>query len=103
MLISRSFDVDGVQMSLWGIDWLTCMQYMGEWTMLRECSIRCHCVMWSLGMPYLEDMVMVMKLLNILNECVQKVYIQVISLLFVFCQFVAMHVWWMKACAIMFQ
>jgi hypothetical protein len=30
-------------------------------------------VMWSLGMPYLEDMVMVMKLLNILNECVQKV------------------------------
>jgi hypothetical protein len=51
--------------------------------------------MWSLEMPFLEDvpcMGMVRKLFNILNGCV-KVYTQMISLL-------AMQVWWMKACAI---
>ncbi len=32
-----------------------------------------------------------------------NVYNQMTSLLFVFCQFVAMHVCWMKACAFMFQ
>jgi hypothetical protein len=32
---------------------------------------------------------MVTKLLNILNRCVEKVYSQMISLLFVFCQLVA--------------
>jgi hypothetical protein len=57
--------------------------------------------MWSLEMPFLEDVPctgMVRKLFNILNGCV-KVYTQMISLLF-FCQLVAMQVWWMKACAI---
>ncbi len=47
----------------------------------RECSTRrCH-MMWSLGIPYLEDvpcMGTVRKLLNILNGCVKKVYSQMI-------------------------
>jgi hypothetical protein len=56
--------------------------------------------MWSLGMPYLEDVSgMVRKLLNILNRCV-KVYCQMISLLFVFCQLIVMQVWWIKACPV---
>ncbi len=38
-----------------------------------------------------------------MNRCVQKVYSQMISLLFVCCQLVAMQVWWMKACTAMFQ
>jgi hypothetical protein len=40
-------------------------------------STRWHHVMWSLGVPYFEDvpcMDMVRKLLNILNRCVKKVY-----------------------------
>jgi hypothetical protein len=41
--------------------------------------------------------------LKYLNRCVQKVYSQMISLLFVCCQLVAMQVWWMKACTAMFQ
>jgi pentatricopeptide repeat protein len=71
----------------------TCMPHVGAWRMHRECSTRCHHMMWSLGMPYLEDvpcMAMVMKLLNILNRCVKKVYSQMISLLFVFWSFLAM-------------
>ncbi|KAH8960556.1 hypothetical protein BDL97_05G001100 [Sphagnum fallax] len=62
-------------MSLWGIAWLTCMQNVGAWRMLGECSTRCHLEMWSLGRPYLEDvpcMGMVRKLLNILNGCAKK-------------------------------
>jgi hypothetical protein len=68
---------------------------------LEICSTRCDHGMWSLEMPFLEDvpcMGMVRKLFNILNGCV-KVYTQMISLLF-FCQLVAMQVRWMKACAI---
>jgi hypothetical protein len=60
--------------------------------MLGECSTRCHLEMWSLRMPYLEDMPcvgMVRKFLKILNRCVKKVYNYMISLLFVFCQLVA--------------
>jgi len=41
--------------------------------------------------------------LNILNRCVKKVYSQMISLLFVFCQLVAMQVLSMKACGFMLQ
>jgi hypothetical protein len=71
------------------------------WRMLGKLSTMCHLKMWSLGMPYLEDvpcMGMVRKLLNILIECMKKVCSQVISLLFIFCQLVAVQVWWMKAC-----
>jgi hypothetical protein len=71
--------------------------------MLGGFSSRCHFETWSLGPPYLEDvpcMGMVSKLLNILNICVKKVYTQMIPLLFVFCQLVAMQVWWMEACAL---
>jgi len=46
---------------------------------------------------------MIRELLNILNRCVKKVYNQMTSLLFVFCQCVVMHVWWMKGCAVMLQ
>jgi hypothetical protein len=58
------------------------MQNVGAWRMLGECSTRCHLKMWSLRMPYLEDvpcMGMVRKLLNILNRCV-KVYSKMTSL-----------------------
>ncbi len=105
VFINKSFKVVWNLMCLWGVAWWTCMQSVGAWRMLGECSTRCHLKMWSLGMPDLEDvpwMGMVMKLLNILNRCV-KVYNQMISLLFVFCQLVAMQVWWMKACTVMLQ
>jgi hypothetical protein len=71
------------------------MQNVGAWRILRECSTRCHFKMCSLGMPYLEDVLcmgMVRKLLNILNACVKRVYSQMKSLFFVFCQLVAMKV-----------
>jgi len=66
--ISRSLNMDGIQMSLGQIAWLTCMQNVGAWRMLGEYSTRCHLEMWSLGMPYLEDvpcMGMVGKFVNI--------------------------------------
>jgi hypothetical protein len=43
------------QLSLWAITWLTCMQNVAGLRMPRECSVRCHLEMWSLGMPYLDD------------------------------------------------
>ncbi len=82
VLMTRSFEVDGIQMCLWRIAWWRCMQNVGAWRMLGECSTRCHLKMWSLRMPYLEDvpcMGMVRKLLNILNRCV-KVYSKMTSL-----------------------
>jgi len=105
--MNKSFKVDKGCTSLWGIAWLLCMQNEGAWRMPGEskCSTRCDHMMWSLGMPYLEDrpcMGMVRKLWNILNRCV-KVYSQMISLLFVFCQLVAMQVWWMMGCTVMLQ
>jgi hypothetical protein len=103
VFMSRSFRVVASPMSLWGIAWCTCMQNVGTWKMLGECSTRCHFETWSLDTPYLEDvpcMGMVRKLLNILNICVKKVYSQLIPLLFIFSQLVAMQVWWMEACAV---
>jgi hypothetical protein len=38
-----------------GIAWLTCMQNVGALRILPKCSTRCHLKMWSLGMPYFED------------------------------------------------
>jgi hypothetical protein len=64
---------------------------VGAWRRLGECSTGCHLELWSLGMPYWEDvpgMGMIRKLLNILNRCV-TVYSQMMSLLLVFCQLVA--------------
>ncbi len=40
---------------LWGVVWWTCMQSVGAWRMLGVCSTRCHPGVWSLGMPYFED------------------------------------------------
>jgi pentatricopeptide repeat protein len=51
LLMSRSFKVDGIQMSNWGIAWLTYMQNVGACRMHRECSTRCHLEMWSLRLP----------------------------------------------------
>jgi pentatricopeptide repeat protein len=45
VLMCRSFNVDGIQMSLCRVAWLTCMQNVGAWRMLGECSIRCHHMM----------------------------------------------------------
>jgi len=94
------------QSGMWAIAWWTCMQNVGVLRMLGECLTRCHLKMWSLGLPYLEDvpcMGMVGKDLNILNRCVKKVHNQMISILFVFCQLVAMQVWWTKEGVCMLQ
>ncbi len=106
VFITRSFKLVWSQMSLWGIVWLICMQNVGALRMLGQCSRTWHLEMWWLGMPYWEDVLcmgMLGKLLNILNRCVKKVYTQMISLLFVFGQPVAMQVWWMKPCTCMLQ
>ncbi len=42
VLMSRSFKVDGIQMFVWAVPWWTCMQNVGAWRMLGECSTRCH-------------------------------------------------------------
>jgi pentatricopeptide repeat protein len=54
-VINRSFKVVWSWMPLWGIAWLTCMQNVGALRILQKFSTRCHLKMWSLGMPYLED------------------------------------------------
>jgi hypothetical protein len=70
MFMSRSLNMDGIQISLWEVAWLTCMQNVGAWSLLGECPTRCHHMMWSLEMPYLEDVLCMgigRELLNILN------------------------------------
>jgi hypothetical protein len=58
-------------------------------------------VAWNaILVPYMG---MVRKPLNILNRCLEKVYRQMISLFFVFCQLVAVLVWWMKPFAVVLQ
>ncbi len=55
VFITRSFKVVWSQMSLRVIAWLTCMRNWGAWRMLWKCFMRCHLKLWSLGLPYLED------------------------------------------------
>jgi hypothetical protein len=43
--------MDGIQVSLWGVAWWTCMQTVGALRMLGKCSTRCHLDMWSLEPP----------------------------------------------------
>jgi pentatricopeptide repeat protein len=38
------------------VAWWTCMQNVGASSMPGVCSTRCHCEMWSLGMPWFWDM-----------------------------------------------
>jgi pentatricopeptide repeat protein len=45
VLMSRSLNVDGIQMFLCRVACLKCMQNVGAWRMLGECSIRCHHMM----------------------------------------------------------
>jgi pentatricopeptide repeat protein len=66
VLMSRLFILDGIWMSLWGVLWLTCMQNVGAWRMLGECS-KCHLEMWPLGMPYLEHVPYMGIIRNLLN------------------------------------
>ncbi len=69
VLMSRLFKLDGIRMSLWGVLWLTCMQNVGAWRMLGECS-KCHLdhlEMWPLGMPYLEHVAYMGIIRNLLN------------------------------------
>jgi hypothetical protein len=42
-----------LQMSLWGVTWLTNVQNVGTWRMHATCSTRCPWRMWSPGIPYL--------------------------------------------------
>jgi len=55
VFMSRSFKVAASLMSSWRLALLSCMQTVGTGRMLGECSTRCHHMIWSLGMPYLED------------------------------------------------
>jgi hypothetical protein len=106
LFINSSFKVVSSLMSFWGIAWWTYMPNVAALRMLGECSTSFHLEMWSLAMPSLEDVPcrgMARRFLNILNRCVKKVYSKMISLLFVFCQLVAMQVWWMEACASMLR
>jgi hypothetical protein len=52
------------------------MQNVGALRMLEECSTRCHLELWSLGLPYLEDVScigMVRKLLHFEHMCEEAV------------------------------
>jgi hypothetical protein len=47
--MTRSLKVDGIQMSLWRVAWLTLSQMWECWECLEMCSTRYHFQMWSLG------------------------------------------------------
>ncbi len=51
VLMSRSFELDGIQIFLWVLAWFACMQNVGALRMLGECPTRCHHMIWSLGIP----------------------------------------------------
>jgi len=55
----------------------------------QDAILKC---MWSLGIPYLEDVLCMGMVEKLLNRCVKKVCNQMISHLFVFCKPVAMQV-----------
>ncbi len=101
MFMSRLFKVGRIQMYLWGIASLTCMQNVGAWGMVGELFKKMpsqNVVSWT---AILGGCAMHGHGKDVLNECVKKVYSQMKSFLFVFCQLVAMQVRWMKACTVM--
>ncbi len=49
VLMTRSFKVGVIEMSLWAVALLTFVQNVGAWRMLGECSTRCPLEMWFLG------------------------------------------------------
>ncbi len=93
---------DRTLLLLWG-----CWMHVPVWLCLKraglfgECSTKCHLEIWWLGGFAMHGHGK--EALNILHRCVKKVYSQMISPLFVFCQLVAMQVLWMKACTVMIQ
>ncbi len=56
VFMSISFKVVASLMSLWGLALFSCMQTVGAGSALGECSTRCHHMIWSLGVPCLEDL-----------------------------------------------
>jgi hypothetical protein len=71
--------------------------------MLGKCSTRFHLHVVAWNAILVLYMSMVRKPLNILNRYLKKVYSQMISLFFVFCQLVDVPVWWMKPFAVVLQ
>ncbi len=103
-LMSRSFKVDGIQMSLCRIAWWTCMQngsMEDAWRVFNKMpsqdvvtwnAILGGCAMHGHGKEALKHF-------EQMCEGVQENDVT----FFVFCQLVAMQVWWMKACTAMLQ
>ncbi len=79
-----------------------CGSIEDAWRVFNKMSSQ-NVVTWNAILEDVPCRGMVRKLLNILNRCVKKSYNQMISLLFVVCQLVAMQVWWMKAGTVMLQ
>jgi pentatricopeptide repeat protein len=106
VFMSRALKVDGIQMTLWGsslVDMLAnCGSMEDAWRVFNKMpsqnvitwnALLGGCAMHGHGKENLKH----------LNGCVRKVYSWVMSLIFVFCQLVAMQVWWMEACVVMLR
>ncbi len=51
VFMSKSLEMDGIQMTMLGVAWLTYIQSVVTWMMFKECSTRSHLDMGSFGMP----------------------------------------------------